>query len=243
MKKLFYAPLFSLIFSAHAGALSAPSATPWWLQPTICKPNTTNCYSNMGAGYDSGMWDATSNCWGLKKICAEATTSTSDEDYVEMGRVTIANGTGINSDFDTTVLNGDCFGARKTTASGTLASVSGSYVNVWCNGILDNPGDTVSNGEIQIGTQPTCKDLAANGWVAVLNQRCYGKYYDPEKYYIECEGTNLLPKRIIVLNGSQKFTGTGSAPSANYPVDANAADTLFDKMFNVSNNKKSDHFK
>lgn len=248
MKKLFTASLISAICSFGIAsdvlaAISKPATSvPWWLQPTVCKPNTASCYSNMGAGFDSGMWDATSNCWGLKMVCSDATTNTSDTEPVAMGKTTVASGIGINSDFDTNVLNGDCFGARKTVSNGSSVSIDGDFVNVWCSGVLDNPTEIVPNGEIKTGVQPTCKELAANGWVGVLNQRCYGKYFDPSKYYIECEGTNLLPKRIIILNGSDKVIGSGSAPSANYPTDTSAAATLFDKMQGVSAGKKSQHF-
>lgn len=245
MKKLFTVFfIFGIFYAEFDFAFSAPAvnSVPWWEQPTVCRTNPTNCYTSMGAGFDTGMWDANSNCWGLKMICSEATTA-NDSEPVAMGKSQIANGTGIKSDFDINILNGDCFGARKTASNGSVASVDGNFVNVWCNGILDNPTETVQTGEIQTGTQPTCKDLARNGWVGVVNQRCYGKYFDPSKYYIECEGDNLLPKRIVVLNGSDKVIGrNGTVPSVDYPTDTAAATTLFDKMQSVSANKKSKYF-
>lgn len=239
MKRIFTVSLFSAISALVFGS-GAMAAVPWWLQPTICKPNPTGCYASMGAGFDDGMWDATSNCWGLKMVCGEAIKPAAS-DSVAMGKTAIASGTAINSDFDTDLLNGDCFGARKTTANGSMASVNGTYVNVWCNGVLDNPDETLHTGEITFGTQPKCKDIAPNGFVAVLNQKCYGKFYDPASYYIECQGNNELPTRLIELNGADYITGTSSG-SYNYPTDTAAAKALFDKMQSTSATKKAEYF-
>ena len=218
----------------------AMSATPWWLQPTICRPNPTNCYASMGAGFDTGMWDATGACWGLKLICPNALT-TSPKDPVPMGKVEISSGTNIKSDFDVSILVEDCFGSRKTTANGSMASVNGKYVNVWCNGILNNPDEILPNGEITYGTQPVCRDLATDGFIAVVNQKCYGKFYDTSAYYIECSGTKVLPDRIIQLNGAMADIGTGSV-DPNYPTDTAAAKALFDKMQSVSAAQKKQYF-
>lgn len=223
--------LFATI-SAHG------AATPWWLQPTVCRLDPTDCYSAMGAGFESEMWDATSNCWGLKLICPDALTKASDEP-VAMGRAEISRGNGIKSDFDTSLLStsGDCFGRRKTAQGGATASVNGKYVNVWCNGILDNPDETLSNGEITYGTQPTCQELAANGYIGVENGRCYGKYYDTNKYYIEC-GSGSLPTRLIVLNNADYTASMNGAP-----VDETAAERLFNTMYSVSKTQKAKYFK
>ena len=209
--------------------IDASAAVPWWLQPTICKVDTTVCYSNMGTGYDIGMWDATSRCRGLKMICADATTNPNDTDSVLMGRAEIAAKTGLSQDFDTDILAGDCFGARKTSGNGNLVSVDGNFVKVWCNGVLPNPDEQVANGEIKFGTQPKCDDLAPDGWVAVLNQRCYGKQFDPSNYFIECTGSNDLPSKIIVLNGAWN-----TPVAAGYPATVAAAKSLFDTMQSVS---------
>lgn len=215
------------------------AATPWWEQPTICKSNPTNCYASMGAGFDTGMWDAVSNCWGLKFVCPDALSAATSQSVL-MGKSEIMAGTGIKNDFDIDILNTDCFGVRKTIANGSMASVNGSYVNVWCSGILSNPDETLPSGEITLGAQPTCKDLAPDGWIAVLNQKCYGKYLEPNDYYIECEGNNVLPSRIIVLNGSEKIVGVGSLP--NHPIDTSTAKALFDTMQTVSASQKSKYF-
>lgn len=230
MKKLFLFSLLSFITVATANA-----ATPWWLQPTICKLNPTDCYRGMGAGYDPEMWDATSSCWGIKYICGDAlTTKTSDPQ--PMGRAEIARGTGISTDYDTDLLgvDGDCFGRRKTAENGSIASVNGKYVNVWCNGILPNPDETLEYGEITYGTQPTCASLAADGYVGIENGRCYGKYYDSAQYYIEC-GTDLLPSRLIVLNGAD-YTAT-----TKYPTESDA-EKMFDTMYSVSRDQKAKYF-
>ncbi|MBQ8255665.1 MAG: hypothetical protein IJY99_01730 [Alphaproteobacteria bacterium] len=54
MKKILIASFLSVI-----GINFAFGATPWWEQPTVCKLNPSDCYSGMGAGFDSEMWDAT----------------------------------------------------------------------------------------------------------------------------------------------------------------------------------------
>jgi hypothetical protein len=121
--------------------------------------------------------------------------------------------------------------------------VGGTYVNVWCNGVLGSPDETLSTGEIVTsGAQPVCKDISSDGWVAVLNQKCYGKYYDPSNYYIECDGNNLLPSRLIELNGASPITGTGGGNYA-YPTTTAAAKTLFDTMQASSAAQKAKYFK
>lgn len=233
MKKIFILSLFSLIGYA---AQAATTTIPWWQQPTICRLNPANCYTSMGVGYDAEMWDAGSSCWGLKLICPEATVAANSQP-VPMGRTEIAKGTGIKTDFDTDVLNGDCFGMRKTSENGSKASVNGTFVNVWCSGILDNADETVASGEITYGTQPSCAQLAENGYVGVINGRCYGKYYDMSEYFIECTGSDILPSRLIVLNGAD-YENTSSGA----PVDAAAASTKFDQMESISKAQHSKYF-
>jgi hypothetical protein len=234
MRKILFLIPFSLFLNA------AVAAVPWWQQPTICKSNPANCYAGMGAGFDDGMWDAVSNCWGMKMICPQALTA-GGTDPVPKGKSAIAAGTGIKADFDTDILNSDCFGSRRTAANGSMASVNGSYVNVWCGGVLNNADEVLQTGEIMLGAQPTCKELAQNGWVAVLNQRCYGKYYDSSNYYVECAGSNMLPSRLIELNGASAVIGT-SAGNYNYPTDVGAAKSLFDEMHATSASQKSKYF-
>ncbi len=222
---------------AAVAPVAAHCATPWWQQPTICRLNPANCYVGMGAGYDSGMWDAESGCWGMKLICPDATTA-ADSEPVAMGRTEIASGVGINRDYDTGVLNGDCFGMRKTTANGSMASVDGKFVNVWCTGVLSNPDETVASGEITLGAQPTCAELARDGYAGVLNGRCYGKFYNLSEYYIECgAASDTAPSRLIVLNGADY---ENAAPGA--PTTAADAKTKFDQMESVSKTHREKYF-
>ncbi len=232
MNKLFFASLISII---SVGATNA-ATIPWWEQPTICRLSPANCYTGMGAGFDSGMWDAGANCWGLKFICPEATTDTTDRQPILMGRNEIAAGKGISPDFDTSILNDDCFGVRKTIDNGTRASVGGKYVNVWCNGVLDNADENLPNGEISLTSQPTCNQLAQNEYVATLNGKCYGKRYNSNDYVIEC-GANLLPTRLIVLNGADYSTSATNTPKSE--SDANA---IFDKMESVSKTQRAKYY-
>ena len=231
MKKIFAVSLISMIVVNVASG-----AVPWWERPTVCKLDTTDCYSKMGMGYDSEIWDTNSSCWGMKLICPEALTS-SESQPIPMGKKEIAKGTGINKDFDTSLLNGDCFGARKTTSNGAMASINGKYEKVWCNGILDRPDEFLENGEITYGTQPTCEELADYGYVAVVNDNCYGKEYDLSEYYIECSGDDLLPSRIILLNGADYTNQSG-----NIPTDRSAANKIFDKMESVSKTQRQKYF-
>ena len=238
MKKAIFKYSTASILCAMFCGISHAATTPWWLQPTVCRLDPTDCYSAMGAGFDSEMWDATSNCWGLKLICPDALTEYSREP-VPMGRAEIARGTKINSDFDTDLMgtDGDCFGRRKTATGGTTASVNGKYVNVWCPGILERPDETLPHGEITYGTQPTCAKLAEYGYVGIENGHCYGKYFDTAKYFIEC-GSALEPTRLIVLNGADY-----TAPANGAPVDEAAAERLFDKMYSISQTQRSKYFK
>ena len=233
MKRTFIIPA---IFALTApGAIAA--SLPWWEQPTVCKLDPTDCYATMGVGYDSELWDNETGCWGMKMICPEALVSGGDYQPVPMGRRDIERGTNINKDFDTDLLNGDCFGMRKTMENGAMASVNGKYVRVWCNGILDNADEYLENGEITYGAQPTCQELADYGYVATVNNNCYGKYYDMAKYYIECNGSDITPSRIIVLNGAD-FSNS----STNAPADESAAKSIFDKMESVSESQRKIYF-
>lgn len=239
MKKAIFKYSTASILCAMFCGISHAATTPWWLQPTVCRLDPTGCYSTMGAGFDSEMWDATSNCWGLKLICPDALLDGS-RTAQPMGRAEIARDGGkkISTDFNTDLLgpDGDCFGRRKTSENGTVASVGGTLVKVWCPGILDNPDETLTNGEITYGTQPTCSQLAENGYVGVENGRCYGKYFDSAQYYIEC-GNTLEPTRLIVLNGADYTASMNGAPA-----DATAAEQLFDKMYSVSQAQHAKYF-
>ena len=228
MKKTLTISVLCLAFAPSV----AMAVTHWWEQPTVCKLDPTDCYTSMGIGYESEMWDSDANCWGMKLICPEALNPAGDYP-VTIGRNEIKSGTGINSDFDTNVLNGDCFGVRKTKDNGAMAMVNGEYTRVWCNGILDTPDEYMQNGEITYGAQPTCAQLAEYGYVAAVNNNCYGKYYDQSQYYIECNGNDVMPSRLILLNGADYTMNVAGAPA-----DESAADKLFDKMESTSESQR-----
>ncbi len=231
MKKTLAISVLCLTFAPFAMA-----ATPWWEQPTVCKLDPTDCYASMGIGFENEMWDSETGCWGMKLICPEALTAGGNMP-VAKSRKDIERGTGINSDFDTSVLNGDCFGVRKTSENGAMAMVNGEYVRVWCNGVLDNVDEYTENGEITYSAQPTCAELADYGYVAAVNNNCYGKYYDAAQYYIQCDGNDIMPSRIVVLNGANFSTSAGDTP-----VDKSAADKVFDSMQSISESQREIYF-
>ncbi len=234
MKKIFAFSVLNIALVPMAFA-----ATPWWQHADICRRDPTTCYSRMGAGYDSELWDTTDKCWGMKYICPDALVSGGDEP-VPMGRDAIRRGDNILDDFDTDELNGDCFGVRKTTSNGAMASVDGQYVRVWCNDVpLDASVEPMPNGVIvsDPDAQPTCADLADYGYAAVQNGDCYGKYYDFAKYHLVC-GNDLEPDLIVITNGADYTLASG-----NMPADRNAADALFDKMESVSQVQHAKYFK
>lgn len=234
--------LFTLcsLLSALCAAPPARAATQWWQQPTICRMDTSKCYSSMGVGYDSGFWDAASGCWGMKLVCAEALNNPIGDEPVPMSKAAIANNTGISLDFDVGTLNGNCFGARRSGSGSNTTIVGGISVKVWCRGVLNNPDQITSTGEIKGGAQPTCSELAEDGWVAALNGKCWGRKYPVSEYHIEC-GSGELPTRIIALNKADFITGGGSAP-ANVPTTQAAANTLFDAMQAAAKAQRALHF-
>lgn len=234
MKKTFAVSLLCTM------AAYAAFGADYWLMmtPTVCKLDTSECYSKMGAGYEREKWDATGQCWGQKLICPEALTSGGSMP-VAMTKDAIKKGTGISSDFDTNILNGDCFGKRKTSADGSMASINGTMVPVWCNGIVSSVYDYTTNGEITDQKQPTCRQLADIGYIGLQENGCYGRPYDYTKYYIECDenSDSFTPSRIIILNGAEYITGTTSAP-----IDKNAANSIFDNMESVSERQREKYF-
>ena len=233
--------LLAVFGIAACGAASA-AGVPWWLQPTICQLNPAKCYAMSGAGFDSEMWDALSGCRGMKIICGEALVP---QQFVPkpMSKTAIASGNGINVDFDLNVLSSgnDCFGVRKTVGGGGMVIVGGQQVKVWCAGILPSPDEQVQYGEITYGAEPTCPQLAAQGYVALLNSTCYGKYFDPDQYYIECAAGKLIPERIVALNGAIVYSGVQSG-SITYPTTLAAAEALFGDMLSDAAKQKCKHF-
>lgn len=239
--------LLGKIFLGLAGimtcsAASAADMSSWWMQSTVCQVNPAKCYGAMGAGYDTELWDVTSNCRGMKLICPDALTG-SYSTPMPISKTEIAAGTGIDNDFDlnTYFAADDCYGVRKSTNGGSQVIVDGNYVKVWCPGVLNSPDEQVANGEIMLGGDPTCADLAAGGYVAVLNQNCYGKYFDPDEYYIECVANQLLPNKVVDINGADVDIGIMSSPLP-YPTTQSLADTAFGTMQSDAATQRKSYF-
>lgn len=233
MKKLFFISFISGIWIAGANA----ATLQWWQQPTICRASSVTCYPSMGTGYDYELWDKDSNCRGMKLICPDALVNGGDEPVAISKSKLPADAKTIKADFDTTVLVDGCFGARRAQNSGAQVSVNGKFVNVFCRGVLRTPDEVVATGEITLGAQPTCQELADDGYAAVVNGKCYGKYYDPAEYYIEC-GTAITPTRLVVLNGADYM-----AASKNTPSTKAEADVIFKQMQETSSAQRAQYFK
>lgn len=222
--------VFALMCTAAFGA------TDWWNHDTICTIDETRCYASSTPGLDTSFetgWDISGGCRGKKYICPDALNASVTEP-VTMERADIINGTGIISDFDTNVYvsGNNCYGARKSKNGGAMALQNGNYVRVWCNGILSNPIAELANGEISSDPQPTCAALAADGFAAVLNGKCYGKYYNPDKYAINCNGETPT---LVILNGANyNPNGRGMGQSD--------ADSIFKDMVATSTNQRNSHF-
>ena len=228
--------LFSVFLVSLFGGANA--VTPWWEQTTVCKISSSNCYPNMTLGYhfdiyDSTSWDDISNCWGKKKICPEALQNSNASEPVAL-RITDINGTTINTtDFDVSVLNGECFGARKTQDDGAKVFVNGVLVKVWCNDILSNPSDEyIENGQIvRSGTdEPSCTYLANRNYAGIKDGKCYGKYYDEEAYAIQCDNDEPV---LIILNGATREPNS---------ITEEEASNLFNTMYGVAQSQHQSHF-
>ncbi|MDR0803625.1 MAG: hypothetical protein LBO08_00850 [Rickettsiales bacterium] len=233
MKRILFIIHYSLLIALCTHGVQGAS---WWDQETICKINPAQCYVSMGAGFNNQLWDSIGKCWGMKLICPDALVAASGQP-IALEKRKIETNTGIREDYDTGILgdDGDCFGARKTSGGG-YATVNGSQVKIWCDGILSNATESVSGGEITTGVQPTCAALAADGYVSVLNGGCWGKSYPASQYYIEC-GAGETPLRIIALNGTNDYGATGTA------MTPDAAQNLMQTMFETSQVKRKERFK
>jgi hypothetical protein len=190
-----------------------------------------------------GFWDSASKCWGMKIICADALT-TNNTDNQPIPKNQISNHTNISTDFDTNKLSKSgeeyCYGQRKTKSNNTQAMVNGTYVKVWCEDILDNQAEKLSNGYITSGPQPTCQDLAEKNYIAVIDDKnkCYGKKLSTS-YYIDCsDSTNDKPSQLIVLNDADI-----NAPQGNTPQTMADAKAKFQDMYKTSTDRKSVAFK
>ncbi len=224
------------IFTLCMVSSTAFGITDWWNRDTICTIDETRCYNASIAGVDFSFdtgWDISGGCRGKKYICANALTTGATE-RTAMERADINAGTNINSDFDTnTYVSGeDCYGARKSKNGGAMVMLNGDYVRVWCNGILSSPTEELGYGEITNGTQPTCSNLAQDNFAAILNGKCYGKYYNPDNYAIDCNGDVPM---LILLNGANYNPGGRGMNQA----DANA---LFGSMVTTSAGQRGIHF-
>ncbi len=224
-----------MLFLMFCGA--AHAAIDWWNQPQICQVDNTRCYTNLSRGIDLDRdtgWDDGAGCLGRKRICGVAFTSGGETRT--LGYLDATRGNGINPDFDIEVYvpTDDCYGARKTTQNGTMASVNGRYVRVWCNNILANPTAQLPNGEITDGPQPTCKQLANEGFAPVLNGHCYGKYYSQDSYALDCDGENPT---LILLNNSEYI------PGATTSISQAGANVLFNTMHSASRVQRAKYFK
>lgn len=229
MKKIF---ILSLVLAPFATASHA--ALDWWEQPTVCRINPAKCYSNMGMGYDIEEWDKESECRGKKIICGTALKPISNENWA-MSKTDIKGMNGINPDFTVDVLNGDCFGVRKTISNGLQAIYNNKPIDVFCDGILETIYDYDYIEPVQTGSiltrasQPKCSELAEYGYARVKNGTCYGKYYSESEYYIDCSrGEDKT--RLIVLNGADY-----TEPMGNNPHTFEEASDLFDEMISIAN--------
>ncbi len=234
MKKL----LVLLSFFVAASA----NAADWWAMDTICRPDPDKCYTSMGVGFDAALWDTSAGCWGMKMVCGDSLVGATD-DMVPYSKSQISSGLNKNADFDFELLNSTsrCWGARKTKDNGSKAMVGGAWVNVFCSGVLSGADQRVANGEIMLSQQPTCSELAQDGWVVALNtNKCFGKKYAYPDYFIECGTSNDLPSRIIVLGGARNFATGGTGSGA--PATVSAATNILNQMYTVSRQKHVEKF-
>lgn len=233
-----------LLFSTISliGISTAYAGIPtWWGQDTVCRLNPAQCYPAMGNGYLPEIWDEHSGCWGMKVICPAALTDNYSEP-TPVSRNELRDNDGINTDFDTNLLSyeDNCFGRRKTTQDGLYATVDGNSVMVWCNGVWSDADEQLPNGEIETEQQPTCDELSRDGFAAVENGNCFGKYYDSAKYQIVCNAKNIKPEKFIILNGANFSYSDGDS---DHPLTPSDADDIFDDMYDVSKLQKAKYFK
>ena len=224
------------IFTLCMVSSTAFGITDWWNRDTICTIDETRCYNASTAGVDFSFdtgWDISGGCRGKKYICANALTTGATE-RTAMERADINSSNNINPDFDTTayVSGEDCYGARKSKNGGAMVMLNGNYVRVWCPGILSSPTEELTYGEITNGAQPTCSNLAADNYAAILNGKCYGKYYSPDNYAIDCNGD--VPMLVLLNGANYNPGGRGMGQS-----DANA---LFGSMVTTSAGQRGIYF-
>ena len=226
-----------LLFGCTACGSVSGATIDWWNHDTICQINNSRCYGNTTDGMDLSLetgWDISGSCRGKKYICASA-LNPQGFDNIAMEKYDIVRKLGINTDFDTDIYvsAGNCYGARKTQQNGTMVSLDGEYVRVWCTGILSGDTETVANGEISKIENPTCLQLADMSYTATLNGKCYGKKYDPIKYAIDCTDDKPM---LIILNGAE-YSRIG-----NNPMTKSLAKSRFDTMQVSAKQQRAIHF-
>jgi hypothetical protein len=239
VKKIILAFLVCAV-SAPARAADAP-ALGWWLQPTICRPSNQSCYAGVGAN-EPGFrdeWDDGAACRGKKVICENALSPKSalsgNESFskaeIAVSQKSVDGGDPMTintADFDISTLdtrahNDECFGVRRTRNNGTRASVGGDWTDVYCPGAVDGLDyEEIATGHVVVsGPKPTCDTLKANGYIKILNGKCYGKggFTADKNYLVQCGGA-LLPDLIVIPNGATVNGTSGSHPKTE--ADANA---------------------
>jgi len=233
----------------------AAAIVNWWERPTICQLSETSCYPEIQSpfvGLDVDEWDGAANCKGKKLICPNAILPYDSASVaLPFSRAELADNSLINPDFDITVLGfvGDCFGTRRTRNNGSSARVMNNWVNVWCSGILNNADEELPSGEIVLkqSDQPSCASLAEDGYIGIIRElpksgkQCFGMFGFPTSdFFLECRGNNLLPGRIVVLNGADDYrTSSNPYPQASiYPITEEIAAARFSKMIENSAAKR-----
>ena len=190
-KKIISWILFVIVCSPALGAFD------WWNldDEFVCQIDNTPCYFGVTQGVDD-EWDVTGSCRGRKYVCGDALKENTSSSAIAVNKTEINNS--VSSDFDVTVYvaGENCYGTRKTTDNGRMASVNGRYVKVWCNGVLNSPTDTLSNGEFTTGAEPTCKQLANDGFAGIAN----GK--PTKEGVILLDGLKLLDSSKLTVSGS-----------------------------------------
>ena len=269
MKKILIASFFStLIFG---GANAAGSVEWWKKPTICTLATTNNpCYSNVKVTDQPAIvneWDAVANCWGKKKVCPNAVIPAETEPVV-MSKSEILNPAKVNQDFEfeTNAVNRrpgstPCFGVRKTRNNRSEARVSDSksskWVRVYCKGIYEDPDEELTGpngdeivGEIMIteGRQATCQSLKETGHISVLveegSNKCYGDRLNKglaTEFFIECKGDNLLPEKIVHLEGAKDpVISTAANPSESpYPTTEEEVKALFSKMLATARDQRN----
>ncbi|MCL2369432.1 MAG: hypothetical protein FWC83_02030, partial [Alphaproteobacteria bacterium] len=213
---------FSLLFIASADAMN------WWERPTICQavPFTEVCPGAGGPGFEMQMWDTTGisptqGCWGVRRICREAfliEPTDPRDDYIARPRHSTLTSMQIRSEFtiySTNEINAfnaerGCYGVRLMAADSTRAVCTPYRTTpVWCPDVAESfphiNWERVGTGYMSCTENPTCRELAERGWVAMRGANCYGREFPYDNglgYFIECPSdiNEQAATRIVRLN-------------------------------------------